>query len=175
METMGSPRPPKIRPARLSDLPELVAMMGAFNRADQVPWRRQRVLPALRRLLREPRLGRVVVAEGPARGDLHGYAVGTFGYDLEFAGPDAFVTEIFVRPRCRGAGEGRRLLEAITQEMRRGGAGAIHLAVRRANRIARRLYETAGFAPIPRLVLSKRLARPARGAEPRITRRSRAR
>jgi len=152
-------RPLKIRPARASDLPELVALMGAFNRADHVPWRRQRVLPALRRLLRERRLGRVLVAEARAGGKLFGYAVGTFGYDLEYAGPDAFVTEIYVRPTHRGTGEGRRLLEAITEAMRRGGAGAIHLAVRRANRVARRLYESAGFAPIPRLVLSKRLAR----------------
>ena len=134
-------------------------MMGAFNRADHVPWRPRRVLPALRRLLREPRLGRVLVAPGRAGQDLHGYVVGTFGYDLEFAGPDAFVTEIFVRPGYRGTGEGRRLLDAITEAMRRGGASAIHLAVRRANRVARRLYETAGFAPIPRLVLSKRLVR----------------
>jgi GNAT superfamily N-acetyltransferase len=155
-------RPSKIRPARLSDLPELLVMMGAFNRADQVPWRRQRTVPALRRLLRDARLGRVLVAEtygggSGGGGDMRGYAVGTFGYDLEFAGPDAFVTEIFVRPRYRGTGEGRRLLDAITEAMRRGGAGAIHLAVRRANRVARRLYQTSGFAPIPRLVLSKRL------------------
>lgn len=149
----------KIRAARLVDLPELLAMMGAFNRADHVPWRPRRVLPALRRLLREPRLGRVLVVESPAGGDLCGYAVGTFGYDLEFAGFDAFVTEIFVRPQHRGAGDGRRLLDALTEAMRRGGAGAIHLAVRRANRVARRLYETAGFQPIPRLVLSKRLAK----------------
>jgi ribosomal protein S18 acetylase RimI-like enzyme len=159
IKTMSSPLEAKIRPARLSDLPELVAMMGAFNRADHVPWRPKRVIPALRRLLREPRLGRVLVVQGRAGEHLHGYAVGTFGYDLEFAGPDAFVTEIFVRPAYRGTGEGRRLLDAITEAMRRGGASAIHLAVRRANRIARRLYETAGFAPIPRLVLSKRLAR----------------
>lgn len=156
---MNSHSRAKIRPARVTDLPELVAMMGAFNRADHVSWRPRRVMPALRRLLREPRLGRVLVAEAGGDGDLLGYAVGTFGYDLEFAGPDAFVTEIFVRPRHRGSGEGRRLLEAITEAMRRGGASAIHLAVRRANRVARRLYETAGFAPIPRLVLSKRLAR----------------
>src|SRR5262245_19604337 len=102
MEAMDSPGPPKIRLARLSDLPALVAMMGAFNRADHVPWRRARVLPALRRLLRDPRLGRVLVAEAHPGDDLRGYAVGTFGYDLEFAGPDAFVTEIFVRPRYRG-------------------------------------------------------------------------
>jgi ribosomal protein S18 acetylase RimI-like enzyme len=101
----------------------------------------------------------VLVAEARAGGDLHGYAVVTFGYDLEFAGPDAFVTEIFVRPPHRGTGEGRRLLEAITAAMRKGGASAIHLAVRPANRVARRLYETAGFQPIPRLVLSKPLAR----------------
>jgi ribosomal protein S18 acetylase RimI-like enzyme len=115
------------------------------------------VVPALRRLLRQPRLGRVLVAAAHAAGDLRGYVVGTFGYDLEFAGPDAFVTEIFVRPRYRGTGEGRRLLDAITEAMRRRGAGAIHLAVRRTNRVARRLYETSGFAPIPRVVLSKRL------------------
>jgi len=95
---------------------------------------------------------------GPG-GELCGYAVGTFGYDLEFAGPDAFVTEIFIRPEDRGAGEGRRLLDALTETMRKGGAGAIHLGVRRANRVARRLYAAAGFTPIPRLVLSKPLAR----------------
>jgi len=148
-----------VRLARASDVPALMAMMRAFSRADQVPWRPKRVLPALRRLLREPRLGRVVVAESRTGGEPCGYAVGTFGYDLEFAGPDAFVTEIFVRPRHRGRGEGRRLLDAITRAMRKGGASAIHLAVRRANRVARRLYQTAGFAPIPRLVLSKRLNR----------------
>ncbi|HXU62746.1 MAG TPA: GNAT family N-acetyltransferase [Polyangia bacterium] len=151
-----------IRPGRLGDLRALMVMMRAFSGEDHVAWRPRRVLPALRRLLRAPRLGRVLVSA--AGGELRGYAIGTFGYDLEFGGADAFVTEIFVRPAFRGSGEGRRLLEAITRAMRRGGAAAIHLAVRRANHKARRLYQTAGFAPIPRLVLSKRLGRSARGA-----------
>lgn len=151
-------RPSKIRPARPSDLPELLEMMAVFNRGEQVRWRRQRIFPALRRLLRERRLGRVLVSAGVA-GELRGYAVATFGYDLEYAGPDAFLTELFVRPQCRGTGEGRRLLRAATEAMRRGGAAALHLGVWRWNRPARRLYESAGFAPIPRLVLSKRLAR----------------
>jgi ribosomal protein S18 acetylase RimI-like enzyme len=156
---MPSRARPNIRPARRADLAPLVAMMGAFSRADHVPWRPARVVPALRRLLREPRLGRVLVAQDRASGQLRGYVIGTFGYDLEFAGRDAFVTEIFVRPRDRGTGEGRRLLQAITETMRRAGAGAIHLAVRPANRVARRLYESAGFVPIARTVLSKRLPR----------------
>jgi ribosomal protein S18 acetylase RimI-like enzyme len=154
---MLSASPGKIRRARPSDLPELLAMMGAFNREDRVAWRRQRVLPAVRTLLRDPRLGRVIVIEPRRGGELAGYAVATFGYDLEYAGRDAFLTELFVRPRHRGAGHGRRLLERVIAIMRDGGAAAIHLAVWPNNRTARRLYETSGFAPIPRLVLSKRL------------------
>jgi ribosomal protein S18 acetylase RimI-like enzyme len=99
----------------------------------------------------------VIVIEPRRGGELAGYAVATFGYDLEYAGRDAFLTELFVRPRHRGAGHGRRLLERVIAIMRDGGAAAIHLAVWPNNRTARRLYETSGFAPIPRLVLSKRL------------------
>jgi len=143
-------------------------MMRAFSRDDLVPWRRERVLPGLARLLREPRLGRVLVGETSEDGTLSGYAVGTFGYDLEFGGKDAFLTEIFVRPRHRRTGEGRRLLAAITEAMRRGGAAAFHLAVRPDNQAARRLYAAAGFAPIERLVLSKRLRAPRKSrARPR--------
>lgn len=155
-----SPRP-KLRPARLADVPELLDMMGAFNRGERVPWRPARVLPALRRLLRSPRLGKVVVAEAPGsaarEARLCGYAIATFGFDLEFAGPDSFVTEIYVRPSHRRSGEGRRLLDAIVQRMRQGGAAAIHLAVWPTNRAARRLYAAAGFAPVGRLLLSKPL------------------
>ena len=147
----------KIRLARVSDLAELLAMMGAFNREDRVAWRRERVVPALRKLLGDRRLGRVIVSEARGGGELRGYAVATFGYDLEYAGRDAFLTELFVRFEHRGAGHGRRLLQTVIEIMREGGASAIHLAVWPTNRTARRLYESSGFAPIPRLVLTRRL------------------
>ncbi len=153
---MDSPAPSRVRLARPSDVPELLAMMGTFNRAEHVTWRKPEVLPALRKLLREPSLGRVVVAEGRGGGELRGYAVATFGYDLEFAGRDAFLTELFVRSRFRRTGEGRRLLGALMDEMRGAGAAAIHLLVWPANRAARRLYHAAGFTPVPRLVMSQR-------------------
>jgi ribosomal protein S18 acetylase RimI-like enzyme len=150
-------RPARIRPARLSDVPELMAMMRALNASDLIPWRPTRVLPALRGLLRDARVGAILVSEMAGARRLGGYAVGTFGYDLEFAGPDAFVTELFVRPEVRRAGEGRRLLEALAARMRRGGAAALHLVVRPENTAARRLYAGAGFARVERLLLSKRL------------------
>ena len=148
----------KPRVARLADVAQLLVMMRTFNRAESVVWRPRRVAPALRRLLHEPRLGLVVVIDGPKRGSLAGYAIGTFGYDLEFAGPDGFVTELFVRPAHRARGEGRRLLDALTERLRAEGAGAVHLLVWPENHGARRLYARAGFAEVRRLVMTKALA-----------------
>jgi [ribosomal protein S18]-alanine N-acetyltransferase len=142
-----------LRRARLDDAPELLDMMAAFNRVERIPFRRARVAPGLRRLLRERRLGTVVVADG-ARG-LGGYAVGTLGYDLEFAGPDGFVTDLFVRARHRRAGLGALLLEAAVSALHQAGARAAHLAVRPENRPARRLYARRGFTEVPRLLMSR--------------------
>ncbi|HEX2659154.1 MAG TPA: hypothetical protein VHU40_12815, partial [Polyangia bacterium] len=89
----------KLRRARPADVPALLRLMAAFNRAEGIPFRRAAVTAGLRRLLRDRRLGVVIVADARAE-TLAGYAVGTFGYDLEFAGPDAFLTELFVRPEA---------------------------------------------------------------------------
>jgi ribosomal protein S18 acetylase RimI-like enzyme len=52
-----------------------------------------------------------------------------FGYDLEFAGRDAFITEIFVESASRGQGLGRRLLESTVQHLQQHSAHAVHLVV----------------------------------------------
>jgi ribosomal protein S18 acetylase RimI-like enzyme len=144
-----------LRSAHLTDAVGLLAMMGPFNRSEGIPWRPRRVAGALRRLLRDSRLGAVIVAEEKATGALAGYVVATLNYDLEFAGPDAFVTELFVTPENRGCGLGRRLLAAMTTRMRAVGAGALHLLVRPENQSARRLYERAGFRIVPRLMMTR--------------------
>ena len=137
-------------------------MMADFNRDEGIPFRRTRVIPGLRRLLGEPRLGIVVVAESADRSGLDGYAIGTFGFDLEFAGPDAFLTELFVREGSRGHGLGARLLDAVTSGLRDGGARAVTLLVRPENTAARRLYAGAGFEELPRLAMLRRLSQPRR-------------
>jgi ribosomal protein S18 acetylase RimI-like enzyme len=154
-----------LRSARLTDATELLAMMAPFNRSEDIPWRPRRVALALRRLLRDSRLGAVIVAEEKTTGALIGYVVATLNYDLEFAGSDAFVTELFVVSRHRGFGLGRRLLSAMTTRMRALGAGALHLLVRPDNQSARRLYEGAGFQVVPRLMMTRSFLserRPAR-------------
>ena len=129
--------------------------MRPFNRSEGIPWRPSRVAGALRRLLRDSRLGAVIVAEETATGTLAGYVVATLNYDLEFAGPDAFVTELFVTPGSRGGGLGGRLLAAMTTRMQALGAGALHLLVRPENQPARRLYKRAGFEVVPRLMMTR--------------------
>jgi ribosomal protein S18 acetylase RimI-like enzyme len=166
---MGTNAVGSLRRAKRADLAELLDMMRVFNRAEHIPFRRARTAVALERLLREPRLGLVVVIEAAGRGTpaLAGYAVVTLGYDLEFGGPDGFVTEIFVRPGHRRHGLGAQLLDAAMGALRAAGAGAVHLFVWPENRAARRLYARAGFVEVRRVAMSRSLGprRPtARGA-----------
>lgn len=151
----------KLRSARPADLEELLLLMADFNRVEGIPFRRARVIGGLRRLLRERRLGIVVVAESADRCRLDGYAIGTFGFDLEFAGPDAFLTELFVRAGSRRRGLGARLLAAVTNGLRDAGARAVTLLVLTENAAARRLYASAGFEELPRVAMVRRLSRRA--------------
>ena len=157
VSTTTDSRAVKVRAARASDQSALLAMMAPFNRSEGIPWRPTLVAPALARLLRSPRLGLVLVAENVPTRKLVGYVVATYNYDLEFAGPDAFVTELFIRPRERGKGHARLLLQAVTHAVDQKGARAVHLLVRPENRTARRLYASVGFEPVPRLMMSKEL------------------
>jgi ribosomal protein S18 acetylase RimI-like enzyme len=147
-----------LRRARPADLDKLMSLMAAFNRTERIPFHRTQVAEGLHRLLRERHLGVVVVAASPDRRRLDGYAIGTFGFDLEFAGPDAFLTELFVRPKVRQKGIGTRLLGAVMGALRASGARAVTLLVLPENTPARRLYARAGFDEIPRLAMVRRLS-----------------
>lgn len=146
-----------VRRARPADLEALMPLMAAFNRAERIPFHRARVAAGLRRLLRARRLGVVVVAAPPGRRRLDAYAIGTFGFDLEFAGPDAFLTDLFVRPEARRRGLGARLLAEVTAALRDAGARAVTLLVYRENTAARRLYAAAGFEELRRIPMVRRL------------------
>jgi ribosomal protein S18 acetylase RimI-like enzyme len=150
---MKAPERWTVRTARLTDVEPLLRMMAAFNREEGIVFRRARVLPALRRLIRDPRLGLVVVLASTAED-----AIGALGFDLEFGGPDAFLTEIFVDPVARRGGFGARLLAATTRALREAGAGAVTLLVRPENVAARGLYARGGFREVPRLAMVRRLA-----------------
>jgi ribosomal protein S18 acetylase RimI-like enzyme len=143
-----------LRRAIPNDLGNLIPQMAAFNAEEQIQWRLEAMQGAMLRLLRESSLGVVVVAESAGPKGLSGYGVATFGYDLEFAGRDAFVTELFILPEMRRRGLGHALLEALIDELRNNDVHAAHLMVRPENEKARRVYHSLGFQEVPRITMS---------------------
>ena len=139
-----------VRIAGPGDHAALLDMMADFNRGERIEMRREITGPALAQLLAEQGLGRALIGDG-------GYAILTWGFDLEFGGRDAFLTEIYVRPDRRRLGLGRALLAAVLQTARDSGAGAVHLGTYPDNRAALALYRAAGFTRIPRDFYSRRL------------------
>jgi ribosomal protein S18 acetylase RimI-like enzyme len=151
---------PSLRVATEQDVDVLLHMMADFNRLEEISWEPAQTNVALRELLSDASLGQVVMLELDGR--VQGYAVLTYGYDLEFAGRDAFVTEFYLCPNARGRGLGRWLLAQVEARAHAADVRALHLMVRPHNAPAMALYRSAGFAEPPRVFLSKEL-QPARG------------
>ena len=137
-------------------LAPLLDMMQEFNALEDIPWSRDDVTPAVMRLLDSPELG--VIAHILEGSTLRGYVVLTWGFDLEWAGRDAFLTELYLLPAARGRGLGRRALPLIEELARRRGARALHLMVRPDNQAALQLYRGAGYSSPPRTFLTKDLS-----------------
>jgi ribosomal protein S18 acetylase RimI-like enzyme len=147
----------EITRAGVDDESEIVPLMAAFNEAEGILWRPKTMVPALRHLLRDSGIGSVLLARDRASRAALGYGIVTFGYDIEFSGADAFVTELFVESASRRRGIGRALLDSLVLTLRDRGTRAVHLMVRPENRSARSLYESREFRLVPRLLMTKRL------------------
>ncbi len=83
----------------------------------------------------------VLLADDPPAG----IAVLRFRPALWAEGTDAYLEELYVRPGLRGRGIGRALLDAACERARARGAIYIALATGTQDRVARKLYESAGF------------------------------
>lgn len=144
----------RVRMATLADVAEILPRTRALNAQEDIVVDDALLEAALRRLLGDPSLGAVWLIEDE---QVIGHAVVTYGYDLEFAGRDSFLTEFWIDEPHRARGAGRLALELVVDELRTRDVRALHLGVRPENP-ARRLYERAGFTTSPRLVMTRRLA-----------------
>jgi ribosomal protein S18 acetylase RimI-like enzyme len=143
-----------LRPASLPDLAAVLPRTRALNAHEGIPIDAATLEAALARLLGDPGLGEVWLIERDAAAI--GYAIVTFGYDLEFGGRDAFLTELWIDPPERGRGAASAALQLIDPELRARGVRALHLQVRPDNP-ARALYQRSGFVASPRIVMTRRL------------------
>jgi aminoglycoside 6'-N-acetyltransferase len=151
----------RLRRATSDDVDVLLPMMRDFNRFEGIPVEDDVLLPALAMLLADASIGAVWLLEGGPDADgeptIAGYAVATFGFDLEWGGRDAWLTELWVTTEARGEGLGRAALMAVEREVATLGARALHLMVRHENTRARELYRSAGFSAPRRETLTKRI------------------
>ncbi|HEX3482085.1 MAG TPA: GNAT family N-acetyltransferase [Kofleriaceae bacterium] len=168
-----------LRPAGIGDIAAVLPRTLALNAHEGIAVDAAVLEAALDRLLRDPAIGGVWLIErseteggapdgsaGGAGGSaprgieqdavVIGYAIATFGYDLEFAGRDALLTELWIDPPARGSGAGRAALALLDPELRARGVHALHLQVRPDNP-ALQLYRRSGFVASPRITMTRRL------------------
>ncbi len=145
-----------LRPGTLEDLDDLLPRTRALNVHEGIDTSEERLRAALCTLLGSPDLGGVWV--NGREGQTVSYAIVTYGFDLEFDGRDAHLTELWIDPSHRGSGSAASALELLMPELIARGVNAVHLQVRPDNP-ALRLYERQGFAVSPRRIMTRILSR----------------
>src|SRR5215831_17752902 len=112
----------KIRRASPSDQDRLLPLIEEYYRFDSLKFDGETIGRSLQRLLRSRTLGRVWVIETVAQGDLVGYAILTYNYDLEFGGIQGIITDFFITEPCRRHGLGRRMMGLSPAFVERAGS-----------------------------------------------------
>lgn len=144
----------RLRIATAADIPAILPRSSALQRHEHIEISDAELARALGEFLADPTLGVVFMIEEDSV--VAGYMFLSYSYDLEFAGREAWLTEIFIDESARGRGGGTHALQLVEPELRARGVRAYHLQVR-ADNPAKRLYERAGFHVVPRLVMTKTL------------------
>ncbi len=144
---------PTVRGAGSRDLDVLLALVEQFQAFERIPFDSETTRRGLSRLIDEPHLGQILLAE--TDGGAIGYAIMTYGYDLEFGGMDAYLTDLYLVEPERDRGVGTWLLSQVEEAARRADVRALHLMVAPSNHRAHHVYYRSGFRASPRLFLTK--------------------
>ena len=148
---------PIFQAANAVDYDVIAALVEEYYALDGIPFHDEQVLPAIRTLLQDEGLGRIwrIQAEGQ---DAAGYMILTFGFDIEFGGCLATLTDLYLRPDFRGRGIGTAVFGFLEEFCRELGVNALELQVLPHNAGAERLYTRMGFETQDRLLMHKRIS-----------------
>ncbi len=146
-----------LRSATPTDFEAVFPRTRALNDHENIEISDERLEAGLRALLGNPGFGGVWLVMRDA--ETIGYAIVTYGFDLEFGGREGWLTELWIDADQRTQGAGAAVLEALVPELAQRDVKAVHLQVR-ANNPAMRLYERSGFVASPRTVMTRRLSTP---------------
>jgi len=133
-----------VRPAASNDIPPLLALVRRYWECEGIAgFTALRIELVLQRLLAEPLLGAIWVAESDAR--LVGYLIAVLILSLEHHGFMGEIDEFFVVPEARASGIGTQLLAAAETATRRPRLCPAATAAGVANSAARAFYQRRGY------------------------------
>jgi GNAT superfamily N-acetyltransferase len=133
----------------------LVNLVGDYYAHDHLPFDAAAMARALTELVAHPELGRACLLE--RAGEVVGYTVLTFGFDAEFGGRLATVTDFYLQPEFRGRSLGKEAVAAIEARCKELGVRAIELHVIHGNAPALTFWTARGFEALARTPMSKLL------------------
>ena len=143
------------RLAAEADLPALVELQRDFYAHEGIVFNAAAALQAMRTLISDPALGRLVVIEDEHA--IAGFAAIMFGFSLEFRGRSAILDELYVVPSARARGLGTGALRFAEEICVEAGVQVLQLEVERTNIRAQSLYQRNGFFDRGNHLLSKHL------------------
>ena len=143
------------RTATLADAATLRTLVKQYYEFDQIPFVPEEIESGLRTLLGDSSLGQAwLVLNGTQP---VGYIIFTYGFDIEFGGRLAIVTDLYLEPGHRRQGLGSKILDHVEAFCRSVGLHGLELQVESDNTEARALYKRFGFQPADRIPMSKRI------------------
>jgi GNAT superfamily N-acetyltransferase len=143
------------RAATTDDVPLLLDLVRAYYESDGIAFEPDSVERGLRTLLANASLGGAWLIESGS--DLVGYFALTYGFDLEFGGRHAILTDLFLIAPQRRQGLGSATLCFIEGLLEARGIGALELQAERDNEEALAFYRRHGFERRDRVPMSKRI------------------
>ena len=144
---------PSFRRASSADTELLLELVRAFYEFEGIAFGAERIRKGLAELSANPELGGAWLIQRAQA--VLGYFVLTFGFDLEFGGRQATVTELYLVPESRRAGTGTATLHFIEATLRDLGIAEYELQADRANVAALAFYQRFGFRVHDRVPMSK--------------------
>ena len=146
----------RIKAATPRDAMKLVKLIKAYYQFEGIPFYRQGIASGLSLLLNDPTVGGAWLILN--RGKPVGYLILTFGFDLEFGGRQAYLTDLYIEAAHRRKGIGTMVLAQVEEFCKSCGVEAIELQVTSKNASALDFYRGAGFQAYDRIPMCKRIA-----------------
>lgn len=145
------------RPVTAESAETFLSFVESYYAFDGMSFDRASVSAGINELLAHPDYGEAWLVRLGDR-DV-GHFLFTFGFDLEFGGRQATLTEFYLDEKARHRGIGSAILAFIEARLRVHGIHALELQVAAENTSAKAFYLSCGFEAHARIPMSKHLSR----------------